>query len=113
MINGGMCRTLVVGQFRVRVFITEPSAVAPDAGINLYPKFAAQVFSINSLLSDITQVDSRIRRYRARFCNDVSLHTQLSDGAFLLLFIKLTHYPSVRSEWVWSFLNSKQVNSKQ
>ena len=76
------CSRLVVGRFQVSEVITEPSAVAPDARINVCPKQIAHGFSVNSRLpTDITEVDSSIRRIhhpsgaaplgtpvRARFC---------------------------------------------
>jgi hypothetical protein len=50
-------------------------------------------YSVNSpiLPTDISEVDSSIRRYRARFCNKSVFDAQLSDDARTWLsFTKLT-----------------------
>ena len=50
--------------------ITEPSAVAPDAGINVGDWIAkAPVFS-PEFTTNVSEVDFGIRRYRARFCKE-------------------------------------------
>ena len=58
-------------------FITEPSAVAPDAKVNV------PIFSVN-LQSDLAaQVDSSIRRYRARFCYDRMIEDTRLEGTLI------------------------------
>src|SRR5687767_8904027 len=64
--------------------VTEPSAVAPDATVKLERDGALWIIPgicKGGLHLEINKVDSRIRRYRARFCNHA------------LSLIKLTHYP--------------------
>ena len=55
----------MVGQFPVSEVITEPSAVAPDARVNLHPKQVPRTVSgtLSYLSTDIIEVDYSIRRY--------------------------------------------------
>ncbi len=91
----------VVGQFGVAETgaLTEPSAVAPDAAVNLgddgreYKGSGKTHFLHGSRIKFIQftlgcillnkEVDSSIRRYRARFCKAIDLANS-----------KLTHYQS-------------------
>src|SRR5882724_5235474 len=71
----------VVGQFQVREAITEPSAVAPDARVNFSTNQVGPrgLRWILLLPKGITEVDSSIRRYRARFCIECVASALLSD----------------------------------
>jgi hypothetical protein len=55
---------------RKGTFITEPSAVAPDARSNVSPKWVPRQGFQWNVLTDNAELDTSIRRYRARFCND-------------------------------------------
>ncbi len=103
---------MVVGQFRVSEAFTEPSAIAPDARINLYQNsVAAHWFAVNSpsLPTDITEVDFSIRRIhhpsgaappgtpvRARFCNE----SVLSHSILTLYGTALIHQTYPLRAWM-------------
>ena len=74
--------------------ITEPSAVAPDASVSLIPVILqrpgtfgessyclcfSRRLSTSAICARLSEIDSGIRRYRARFCNRVAEDAR-SDG---------------------------------
>jgi hypothetical protein len=63
-----------------RHILTEPSAVAPDARVNLGNIRKNSTVTENSCAGNLlrTHVDSSIRRYRARFCSDLLTRNQLT-----------------------------------
>src|SRR6266545_302876 len=81
--------TSVLGSMRP-VCLTEPSAVAPDATFN----FSIRQYAAARLSED----DSHIRRYRARFCNGLgsdrillALHTTLKCSNILISLSSIEH----------------------
>ena len=82
----------VVGQFRFSEVTTEPSAVAPDARITLYPK-QVSAHELFYLPTDITKLTLASGATALGSVMNMTFSTQWPDDAWSCsLFIKLTYY---------------------